>query len=257
MSYLYTNFIFNPLYNALIYLLDLFPFLDIGIAVIVFTCLVKFVLYPLSKKALVTQVRMKEIEPKMKEIRIKYANDQKKQAEETFALYRNAKVNPFSSIIVLVIQLPIIFALYAVFARSGLPVINEAILYSFIQPPVIDMNFLGLVDVGSKSIVLALIAGATQYFQLKYSLSNVGTPVSSTQENKSANQGKPDFQEEFAKSMSLSMKYVFPVLMVGISYSVSAAIALYFITSSLFTLVQEIVIRRHIKALQQEAATIS
>ncbi len=144
MSYLYTNFIFNPLYNALIYLLDLFPFLDIGIAVIVFTCLVKFVLYPLSKKALVTQVRMKEIEPKMKEIRTKYANDQKKQAEAMFALYRNAKVNPFSSIIVLVIQLPIIFALYAVFARSGLPVINEAILYSFIQPPVIDMNFLGL-----------------------------------------------------------------------------------------------------------------
>ncbi len=53
--------------------------------------------------------------------------------------------------------------------------------------------------------------------------------------------------------MSISMKYVFTVLMVGISYSVSAAIALYFITSSLFTLVQEIVIRRHIKALQQEA----
>ncbi len=252
MSYLYTNFIFNPLYNALIYLLDLFPFLDIGIAVIVFTCLVKFVLYPLSKKALVTQVRMKEIEPKMKEIRTKYANDQKKQAEEMFALYRNAKVNPFSSIIVLVIQLPIIFALYAVFARSGLPVINEAILYSFIQPPVIDMNFLGLFDVGSKSIILALIAGATQYFQLKYSLSSVAAGASAPQV-KTDNSNKPDFQEEFAKSMSISMKYVFPVLMVGISYSVSAAIALYFITSSLFTLVQEIVIRRHIKALQQEA----
>ncbi len=242
---LYSNFIYEPLYNALVFLIDLAPFLDIGLAVIIFTCIVKFILFPLSKKAITTQVNMKRIEPKLKEIRTKYANDQKKQAEEMLNLYKTEKVNPFSSIIVLIVQVPIVWALYSVVVRSGLPVINESMLYSFVSAPVIDMNFLGILNVGAKSIVLAILAGITQYFQIKFSFSQSLPQTKQGVESKDPIT-KPDFQEEFTKSMSTSMKYVFPVMMIFLAYGTTAAGALYFITSNLFTLIQEIIIRKQL-----------
>jgi YidC/Oxa1 family membrane protein insertase len=240
MSYLYNTFIFNPLYNGLIYLMDIFPWIDAGIAVIILTIIVRLILFPLSKKAIVTQVRMKEIEPELNRLK-QTIPDKQQQAIKVMALYKEKGVNPFSSFLVLIIQLPIIYALYSIFIRSGLPVVKTTLLYSFVSIPVINMHFLGLFDIGLRSIPLSIIAAAAQFFQLHYSLS---TSISKTNQKTST---IPVSQMDMAQNMMKNMKYVFPVVVFLISYKISAVVALYWAVSSLFTLGQELVVRRHLK----------
>lgn len=244
-SYLYHTFVFDPLYNGLVLLVDIFPWMDAGVAVIVFTIIVRLILFPLSKKAIVTQVRMKEVEPELNRIKEATKNDRQAQALQMMALYRDKKISPFSSFFVILIQLPIIFALYSIFINSGLPTVNTTLLYSFVGVPVINMNFLGIIDIGPASILLALIAAAAQFLQLHYSLASMKS-TTPPRENRS----KMDMQMDMAQNMTRSMKWFFPIIVFFISYNISAVVALYWTVSSLFTLAQELVVRRHLKKHQ-------
>lgn len=224
---------YEPLYNGLILLVSLLPFFDVGVVVILFTIIVKLLMYPLSKKASITQRRMKEIEPELNAIKEKYKSDTKTLAEKTMEVYKNNKVNPFSSVLVVLIQLPIIFSLYFVFLKSGLPGINENLIYSFVpRPEVVNMNFLGLIDIGSKSLVLAILAGVTSFLQAVYAM----PAPAPAKEN-------PTFQDDLARGMSMQMRYVLPVIIFLVSLSVSGAVALYWTTSNLFAVAQEYYIK--------------
>jgi len=235
MSGLFHNLFYKPLYNGLVILFDLLPWFDAGVIVILFTVIVKLVLFPLSKKAVVAQVEMRKIEPDLLKIREKYKDDKQEQARKTMDLYKERKINPFSSIFTILIQLPIIFALYFVFLKSGLPEINSGLLYSFVPSPNgINMSFLGLVDIAQKSYVLALLAGVSSFFQLRFSI----PPYKPQKTN------EPSFKNELARSMNLQMRYVFPVIVFFISYNISGAIALYWFTSNIFALGQEVFIKR-------------
>ena len=225
---------YEPLYNGLIALISFLPGADIGIVVILFTILVKLILFPLSRKASVMQAKMKEIEPELSEIKKKYTDDTKTQAEKTMEVYRKHKVNPFSSIFVVLVQLPIIFSLYYVFLKSGLPGINENLIYAFTpRPTEIHMNFLGFIDVGAKSTILAAFAGITSFFQAMYAM----PALSPRKENAS-------FQDDLARGMHMQMKYVLPVIIFLISSSLAGVVALYWTTSNVFTIAQEFYIRK-------------
>ena len=238
ISSLFATLIYNPLYNGLILFIDLIPGGDAGFAVILITIAVKLILFPLSMKAVRTQMVIREIEEPLKAIQEKYKDDKQAQAMHVMALYKEKGVNPFSSILVLFIQLPIILGLYWVFLKGGLPSVNTEILYSFIQTPEnVDMMFLGMVDMAGRSVILALLAGATQYFQTKLSL----PPM------KARNTENPSFKDDLAHSFQLQMRYVLPVIVFVISYSISAAIALYWTTSNIFTIAQELYVRRRYK----------
>lgn len=234
-SFLYHSVVFNPLYNGLISLMDIFPWMDAGIAVIIFTIIVRLILFPLSKKAIVTQVRMKEIQPEIDKLKETMKNDREGQALKMMQLYKDKKISPFSSILVLLIQLPIIYALYSIFIRSGLPVVNASLLYSFVNVPTINMNFLGLIDISHKSILLAFLAAVAQFLQLHFSLAAAPAPSGTNS------------QADIAANMTKNMKYIFPVIVFLIAYKISAVVALYWIVTNLFTLGQELVVRRHLK----------
>ena len=115
MSFLYHTFFFDPLYNVLILLFKLLPWADAGIIVILLTILVGLMMFQLSRKAVLTQVRMAEIAPDLAKIKEQYKDKAEDQAKLTLALYREKGVNPFSGILVIIIQIPIIFALYQIF----------------------------------------------------------------------------------------------------------------------------------------------
>lgn len=236
-SFIYHSLIFNPLYNGLIFLMDIIPWIDAGVAVIIFTIIVRLILFPLSKKAIVTQVKMKEVEPELNKIKSSMKDDRQGQAIKMMALYKEKGISPFSSFFFLLIQLPIIYALYSIFIRSGLPTVNTAILYSFVDSPFVNMNFLGLIDISAKSMLLAVIAAIAQYLQLHYSFAS----------NSISNQKPTNSQMEIAQNMTKNMKYIFPVMVFLISYSISSVVALYWTVSSLFTLGQELVVRNHLK----------
>jgi YidC/Oxa1 family membrane protein insertase len=238
MSFLFNTFFYQPLYNGLIFLMDLLPFFDAGIIVILFTIIIKFILFPLSKKASITQMAMKEIEPDLAAIKIEHKDNKEIIARKTLELYRDKKINPFSSVLVILIQLPIIFALYFVFLRSGLPVLNGDLLYSFVpRPSDIDMNFLGIFDITKKSIALAFLAGASSFLQMR-----VAAPMLPMGNQKPG--ARPTFKDELARSMSIQMKYVFPVIVFFISFTISGVVALYWFTSNVFTIFQEKALRK-------------
>lgn len=240
-SYLYHLVIFDPLYNGLITLFYEAPWIDAGFAVIIFTIAVRLILFPLSKKSIVTQVRMKEIEPELNRLKVSVP-DKQEQALKVMELYKKKGVNPFSSFFLLFLQLPIIYALYYIFVRSGLPVIDKTLLYSGLlnHIPTINMHFLGIFDLSKKSIFLSLLAALGQFLQLHFSLAS--SPSKSNDQSNSAINA--------AQDMMKNMKYIFPVMIFFISYKISAVVAIYWTVSSLFTLAQEIVVRRHIKKHQ-------
>lgn len=219
--------------------MDTLPFFDAGVIVILFTIIVKLVMFPLSIKATKAQIEMKEIEKDLKKIKEQYP-DKQIQTQKTIELYKEKNINPFAGLLVLLIQLPIIISLYQIFLKSGLPIINLELLYSFVPvPAVIEMNFLGIIDIAGKSIVLALIAGISTYFQLVYATPPADKHIDSN--------NKPTLQEDVMKTMQTQMKYVFPILVTFISWSVSAAVSIYWITSNIFTIGQELYIRKHIR----------
>jgi YidC/Oxa1 family membrane protein insertase len=225
--------VYEPLYNALIWILSHASWIDVGLAVIALTVLVKLILFPLSLKAARTQRLMKELEEPMKEIREKY-KDRQEQGRAMLELYRERQVNPFSGFVVLFIQLPVILGLYFVFLNGGLPEIKLDELYSWVRAPEsVNMLFLGIVDMAGKSHVLALFAGVTQYFQAKLAM----PPLKPRDENAT-------FQEDFARTLQLQMKYVLPFVIVVVAYIASAAVALYWITSNIFAIGQELYVKR-------------
>lgn len=233
MSEIYHAFFYTPLYNVLVFLFKFSPAADAGVVVVMLTILVRFILYPLSKKAIQTQARLQALSPKLSEIKEKYKSDQQEQARQTMALYKEEKVNPFSGIFVLLLQLPVILALYQIFLHSGLPSVNTELLYSFIQAPGhVNMLFLNSIDITGKSLLLALLAAASSYFQLRIASGNIPPPKGNA------------FSDNLNRTMQTQMKYFFPIIVLVISYKISAAIALYWFTTNLFTIAQEIVVRR-------------
>ena len=223
---LWTTLCYQPLYNALLIAISVIPGGDVGLAVILLTIVVKLVLFPLTQKSINAQLKMKSLEPKLAEIREKIT-DKTEQSKKTFALYKENKINPFSSCLLILIQMPIIIALYMVFIHGfdGAPVSA----YSFVHvPQSFNLHFFGLVDLAKKSIVLAVLAGITQFFQGYLAKGRQTVPTGD------------DMKSEFGRSMQMQMLYILPFMIVFIAYRVSAAVALYWITSNIFTIGQEL-----------------
>ena len=236
ISTLWHTIIYNPLYNVLIFLISILPGQSVGGAIILLTIFVKLTLYPLTGKSIKAQQAMKELEPELKQIRTQYKDDKQLQAKKTMELYQVRGVTPFSGCLPLFIQIPIIIGLYWVFNDLK---IDSTLLYDFISKPAnLDMHFM-FFDLAQKSVILAGLAGITQFIQTNLSL---GTQSKSTPPiNKDS---KPSFQEDFAKSMQVQMRYVLPVMVCLIAFSTSAAVALYWTTSNIFSIIQEFLMRR-------------
>lgn len=243
MSAFYHTFFYDPLYNALVILFDLLPWADAGIVIIILTVLVRLILFPLSRKAVHTQVRMQEIAPEIEEIKKKYKDKPEEQARATLALYREKKLNPFSSILIILIQFPVIIALYQIFLHAGFPSIDPGVLYSFVNAPeAVNTTFLGAVDLTLRSAPLAFLAAITTYFQFKFATKGQSAPKGNS------------FADNLAKSMQTQMKYLFPILVFFISYRISGVIALYWFTTNLFTIGQELVVRKKLKKTTPQSA---
>lgn len=231
---LFTTLFYQPIYNALVFLVGLVPGGDVGLAVVLLTLFVRGILAPLSLKALKSQKELQVLQPLLKELQEKYKNDKETQARKMMELYKEHKVNPFASIGLLLLQIPVVIALYLVFQQERFPEVNTALLYSFVAlPSAVSLMFLGVVNIHTKSVALAVLAGGLQFLQGHLSLKNQPHTVS---EN--------TFMQEFQKSMRLQIRFVIPLLIGFVAYSISSAIAIYLITSTLFSIVQELFLKK-------------
>lgn len=233
MSFLYHTFFYDPLYNVLISLFNTLSWADAGVIIILLTIIVRLILFPLSRKATLTQAKMTEAGPELEAIKEKYKDNPEEQTRRTLAFYKEKGINPFSGILVIIIQLPIIIALYQIFLHF--PEVNADILYSFVQAPIaIDTTFFGI-DITSKSWVLALLAGVSTFIQFKLSMTAQNPPKGNS------------LGDNLARSIQTQAKYLFPILMFFIAYQVSGVIGLYFFITNTFSIVQEMFIKKNLK----------
>jgi len=235
LTNIWNTVLYQPLLNALAFLVSIIPGGDVGIAVIILTVLVKVVLFPLSQKSIESQAAMSLLAPELEKIK-KSGASKEEQARLTFELYKKHKTNPFSGCLLVLLQIPIIFALYFVFFKG----INfeSGLIYSFIHPPeILDTVFLGI-DITKQSFILAILASVSQYLQAHF-MPKPNIPSSPPG-------SAPSFQESFGKSMHIQMKYLFPVFIFVILYTdflgvaLSGAVALYWITNNIFSVGQQI-----------------
>ena len=112
---IFNTIFYQPLLRALVLLYNYLPWHDLGIAVIVLTVLVKLALYPLGSKGIKSQKALQDLQPKIKEVQERFKEDKTRQAKEVMDIYKKEKINPFSGFLLLLIQLPILFALFRVF----------------------------------------------------------------------------------------------------------------------------------------------
>ncbi len=228
MSKLFTTILYQPLFNILILLYLYLPGQDLGVAIIALTVLIKLILYPLGSKAIKSQKELSTLQPKIKEIQEKYKDDKEKQTKEMMELYKREKINPFSGCLPLLIQLPVLIALYRLF-WAGVDSDQMSLLYSFVSNPgVVSASFLGIINLANPNIILAVIAGILQFIQIKFST----TPV------------KIKKSSGISDHMQKQMQYVMPVFMTLILFGLPSAIGLYWVTTTIFTIAQQYVIMR-------------
>ena len=133
-SSLYTTIVWNPLFNGLIWLYGAIPGSDFGVAIIALTFVLRVLLLPLHWKAKKAQQNLSVLQPEVKKLQEKFKNDREGQGKALMALYAEKKVNPFSGCFPILIQLPILFALFQIF-QSGFDPALLSHLYSFVPNP--------------------------------------------------------------------------------------------------------------------------
>lgn len=236
MIELYHTILYQPLFNLLIWIYNILPIADVGFAIVVLTIIIKLILFPFSLQSIKSQKALQNIQPKIEELKVKYKDQKEKLAQAMMGLYKQEKVNPFSSCLPLLIQFPFLIAVYQVF-RQGLTSDNFDILYPFVvNPGHINNMFLGFVDLANPSIYLALLAGLAQFWQSKMMIAK--RPPAELRKKEGAR------DEDMAAVMSKQMVYFMPFFTVFIGATLPAGLTLYWLVTTLLMAVQQLIFVR-------------
>lgn len=231
MGAIFNTILHQPLLNALVFLYKTIAFQDLGVAIILLTIVVRGILYPLFYHSFKNQTVMQRIQPEIQKIQHEHKDNREKQAVALMELYKVHKVNPFSSFLLILVQLPILIVLYRLFLQ-GLSPESFNNLYSFISPPAeIHNSFLGLIDLKSQSILIVVLAAILQFFQGK-----LASPKAKGQNG----------EESPAAKVGRSMIFVGPILTVLILSRLPSAVGLYWFTSSAFSIFQQLLINKQL-----------
>jgi YidC/Oxa1 family membrane protein insertase len=230
ISSLFHSVLYQPIFNIFVFLYNYLGH-DVGVVILLLTILVRLILYPLTNSSIKAQRSLQELQPKMDAIKKQYATDKTKQTQEIMALYKNNKVNPFTSCLPMLVQLPILIALYMVL-RDGLASNNlTSALYSFVSNPgTINPVSLGFFNMAKPNFILAILAGLAQFWQAK-TMSRKSPP-------KEAGAGSKD--EAMMSMMNKQMLYFMPAMTVLIGLSLPAGLTLYWFFSTLLMALQQV-----------------
>lgn len=230
-SLIYTDFFWRPLFNSLVFLYNVLPWHDLGLAIVVLTIVIRLLLVPLFWKAQQSQKSMAAMQPELKKIQADLKHDREAQGKAMAELYVKHGMSPLSPVsgcLVMLIQLPILFALFGVF-RAILDPSRLTYLYAFVAKPVLlnPISF-GILDLAHRSIPLGILAAVSQYFQIKMTL-----PAA-----------PPADEAEFARAMRVQAPFLFPAVIFIAALSSPAALGLYWTVLNAFGILQEIIVRK-------------
>jgi YidC/Oxa1 family membrane protein insertase len=251
-------FIVQPIFNILLFLYNFIG--DFGVAIIILTILIRFLLWPLVKKQLHQTKLMRSIQAELKKIKKKAGGNRMLESTMMMELYREKGIKPFSSILVLLIQLPIFIAVFQVvrlFSQHADEI--GAYTYSFLKglgrvseliahPADFQPHLLGLVDLTKHAFVdgaiywpvmiMALLAALFQYVQSKQTLPQTDKKRRLRDIMREAANGKQADQTEMTTAMTGSMVKFFPIMTFFIAIYLPGAVVLYYATTSLVAVIQ-------------------
>ncbi len=235
---MFETILVKPIYNLFVAIVGVVPHGDAGLAIIALTLLMRLVLYPVFTASIRTQMGMQAMQGDLDVLKEKHKDDKDTLAKEQMALFKKHKVNPLAGFGALFVQLAVIIALYYALFREGFPAINTRLLYPFVHIPTeVSTAFFGFLNLLTpKHLVLALLVGLTQYLAIRLTVKRTPNP-------------HPVGSDKAAmQSMQQNMMlYFMPLIMVVTSYFFAAAVGLYFVTSNVFSLGQEYLIRRQLQ----------
>lgn len=259
---MFETIIVKPIFNALMLLYSVIPGGDFGIAIILFTILIRIVIYPLVKKQLHQTKQMRKMQPEL--AKIKSAANGNKQVEATMQmeLYKKYSINPFQSILILIIQLPIFIGLYQVIqiitlhrdrvSHFAYPAVEQidAIKKIIENPDNFNHTMLGFIDLtktafadGKTSftlIALALISAVTQYIMSKQTMPSTDKKPKKFREIMAeAAAGKEADPTDMTTMMTNNMVKFMPIMMFFIMLNLPGALALYYTVSNLVATAQQ------------------
>jgi len=229
---IFTTLLVQPLFNILFIFYALIPGHDFGVAVILLTVLVRILLWPLVTKQLHSQRVMQQLQPELARVKKEAAGDRQKETQMLMELYKEKGTSPFASLMPLLIQLPIFFALYIVLRDAVQPNQISQLAYGFVQQlqPVADIinhkvtfsaTLFGLVDLTKPNVALAAFAALAQFYQAKQL-----QPKNQTGETDQAR-------------IMRAMIYFFPVITFVFGLTLPSALALYWGVTSLVAAFQQ------------------
>ncbi len=258
-GYLWTMLFYQPLFNFLILLIQIVPGKDLGLAIILLTILIRTILLIPSQNALKSQRKLQEIQPKLARVKEQHKENQEMLAMETMKIWKEHKVNPLGSCLPMLIQFPVLIALYYVI-RNGLNPDNVYLLYPQLKDFVfenIHTNFLNLMELTKINLfVLPLIVGGLQFLQMKLALIRTSN-VKKTQKNdeKKKVKDKPAADEmEIANKM---MIYVMPVMIALFTASTPSGVGLYWAVSTTYGICQQLVVNRQSERSKTKVKVLS
>lgn len=226
LSTIYREVIYRPLLNGLVAIYLFLPYHDLGFAIVALTVAVRLILHPAISQAIRSQHALARIQPRLREIQERLKGDKEAQAKETMALYRAEGVNPLSGCLPLLIQLPVLIGLYRLFWK-GLSLTDRSLLYSFLPPlEIFNPIAFGLFDLTQASIPLAIAAGLSQFLQGHF----IPQPRPIAPASGSG---------DFSTVMQWQTRYVFPIIIAAISWSLPSALAFYWTIFNLFAILQQ------------------
>ena len=216
MKNLFNVILFDPLLKTLVFFYQHFH--DMGLAIILLTIIVRFVLLPFFYKGAKDQAIMQRLAPKIKEIQKNHKDNLSNQTQELMKLYKEHRVNPMSSLLLLIVQLPILIALYQVFLHA-------------LKDITVNHLFLNFIDLSKPNILIIVVATIASFYQGILSLPKIDkSKVASS-----------------AEKMTRRMALMSPMFMVIILFFLPSALGLYILVGTIFSVIQQIFINKTFK----------
>ncbi len=194
-----------------------------GFAIVISCLVIRLILYPLTRKTAMQSEKLKEVQPQLEKLEKKYKDktseeDQKRKAEEMMAIYSKNKINPLSSCLLSFIQIPLLFAFLEAINRT--PVIFENKFLKLDMGTTISHGIMS--NLWYAYIIFLLLILATSYFSFRKTLKD---------------------QTSMAKQMKGTIYFMLAMILVA-AFSLPVALGIYWITSSLFTILQNMLVER-------------
>lgn len=256
----------QPIFNLLILILAVLPFHNFGVAIIIFTILVRLAMYPLLRKQLHNAIAMKKLQPEMKKVKKAAAGDKQKESQLMMELYKERGVNPFSSIGIILVQLPILIALYQGITKIvNNPEVIVDNAYKFVQNlPYMqqladnikdfDESLVGIVNLAQPALgpkglyipamILVLGSVVVQFFQSKQLMLTSKEQRGLRQIFKDSAAGKEIDQSEIQAATGRFTLYFIPAIIFIVSVNLPSALSLYWLVGGIVALIQQTYILR-------------